>query len=135
MRRLAESGFTHVEVNALAYPMGLETGPKGEVYPMFYTYCPALDQFVYSSPEQGASTRSTTCRRTWRVLKRNAALARKYGLVPGLLCFEPRSVPEEFFARYPMLRGAARRSPVPLVPAALHDDARPPASSASTTPR
>ena len=38
-------------------------------------------------------------------LKRNAALARKYGLVPGLLCFEPRSVPEEFFARYPMLRG------------------------------
>ena len=40
------------------------------------------------------------------VLKRNAALARKYGLVPGLLSFEPRSVPEEFFARYPMLRGA-----------------------------
>jgi len=46
VRRLAESGFTHVEVNALAYPMALETGPKGEVYPMFYTYCPALDQFV-----------------------------------------------------------------------------------------
>ncbi|MCK7523948.1 MAG: hypothetical protein MZV64_43155 [Ignavibacteriales bacterium] len=33
--------------------MGLETGPKGEIYPMFYTYCPALDQFVYSSLNKG----------------------------------------------------------------------------------
>ena len=44
VRQLAAWGYTHVEVNALAYPMGLETGPAGEVYPMFYTYCPALDQ-------------------------------------------------------------------------------------------
>jgi hypothetical protein len=102
--QLATWGFTHAEVNALAYPMALETGPKGEVYPMFYTYCPALDQFVYSSLNKGLypfyylSANLST-------LKRNAALARKYGLVPGLLSFEPRSVPEEFFARYPMLRG------------------------------
>ena len=33
--------------------MGLEDGPKGETYPMFYTYCPALDQFVYSSLNEG----------------------------------------------------------------------------------
>jgi len=104
VRQLAIWGFTHAEVNALAYPMALETGPKGEVYPMFYTYCPALDQFVYSSLNKGLypfyylSANLST-------LKRNAALARKYGLVPGLLSFEPRSVPEEFFARYPMLRG------------------------------
>lgn len=32
----------------LAPPMELETGPKGETYPMFYAYCPALDQFVFS---------------------------------------------------------------------------------------
>ena len=104
VRQLARWGFTHAEVNALASPMGLETGPKGEVYPMFYTYCPALDQFVSSSLNKGlypfyylAANLAT--------LKRNAALARTYGLVPGVTCFEPRSVPEEFFARYPMLRG------------------------------
>ena len=53
VRELARWGFTHAEVNALAYPMGIETGPKGEVYPMFYTYCPAMDQFVYSSLNKG----------------------------------------------------------------------------------
>jgi len=105
VRRLAESGFTHIEVNALAYPMALETGPKGEVYPMFYTYCPALDQFVHSRLNEGLYPYYYLSANLGR-LKRNAALARKYGLVPGLLCFEPRAVPEEFFARYPMLRGA-----------------------------
>jgi len=104
VRQLAAWGYTHVEVNALAYPMGLETGPKGETYPMFYTYCPALDQFVYSSLNKGLYP-FYYLSANLAVLKRNAALARKYGLVPGLLSFEPRSVPEEFFARYPMLRG------------------------------
>ncbi len=105
VRRLAECGFTHVEVNGLAFPMGLETGPKGEVYPMFYTYCPALDQFVQSTLNSGLYP-SYYLAANLAYLKENAALARKYGLVPGLLCFEPRAVPEEFFARYPMLRGA-----------------------------
>jgi hypothetical protein len=105
VRKLAESGFTHAEVNALASPMAIETGPKGEVYPMFYTYCPALDQFVHSRLNEGLYPYYYLANNL-AVLKRNAALARKYGLVPGLLCFEPRSVPEEFFARYPMLRGA-----------------------------
>jgi hypothetical protein len=104
VRQLAAWGFTHVEVNALAYPMGLETGPKGEAYPMFYTYCPALDQFVTSSLNKGLYP-SYYLSANLAVLERNAALARKYGLVPGLLSFEPRSVPEEFFTRYPMLRG------------------------------
>ena len=53
VRRLAESGFTHVEVNGLAAPSGYESGPVGEAYPMFYTYCPALDQFVSSSLNAG----------------------------------------------------------------------------------
>ncbi len=105
VRRLATSGYTHIEVNGLAYPMGLETGPTGEVYPMFYTYCPALDQFVDSSLNRGLYP-PYYLSANLAFLKRNAALARKYGLVPGLLCFEPRSVPEAFFARYPMLRGA-----------------------------
>jgi hypothetical protein len=105
IRRLAESGFTHVEVNGLAYPMSLETGPKGETYHMFYTYCPALDQFVAGRLNKGLYPHYYLSANL-ADLKRNAELAVKYGLVPGLLCFEPRSVPEEFFARYPMLRGA-----------------------------
>lgn len=105
IRRLACFGFTHLEVNGLAFPMSLETGPKGEAYPMFYTYCPALDQFVYSSLNKGLYPNYYLAANLSN-LKQNAMLAGKYGLVPGLLCFEPRSVPEQFFARYPMLRGA-----------------------------
>lgn len=105
VRSLAERGFTHIEVNGLAYPMGLETGPKGETYPMFYTYCPALDQFVSSELNKGIYA-DYYLSANLAFLKENAALAAKYGLTPGLLCFEPRSVPEEFFSRYPMLRGA-----------------------------
>jgi len=105
IRRLAENGFTHLEVNGLAYPMALESGPKGETYPMFYTYCPALDQFVYSALNEGIYPKYYLSENLG-YLKRSAELATRHGLVPGLLCFEPRSVPEEFFARYPMLRGA-----------------------------
>jgi len=105
VRRLAESGFTHVEVNGLAFPQGLESGPPGEAYPMFYTYCPALDQFASSDLNAGLYPADYLAANLG-YLKRNAELARSYGLVPGLLCFEPRSVPEEFFRRYPMLRGA-----------------------------
>lgn len=105
LRRLAESGFTHVEVNGLAFPAGLESGPAGEAYPMFYTYCPALDQFVSTDLNEGLYS-ADYLSANLEFLKRNAELAREYGIVPGLLCFEPRSVPEEFFQRYPMLRGA-----------------------------
>ncbi len=105
MRELARNGFTHVEVNGLGSPMAIETGPKGEVYPMFYTYCPALDQFVYSTLNKGIYPYYYLSANL-NYLKENAALARKYGLIPGLLSFEPRAVPEEFFNKYPMLRGA-----------------------------
>lgn len=105
VRELARLGFTHIEVNGLAYPMSLETGPKGEIYPMFYTYCPALDQFVHSDLNKGLYPEYFLSANL-KFLKQNAELARKYGLIPGLLCFEPRSVPERFFKKYPMLRGA-----------------------------
>jgi len=105
VRRLAESGFTHMEVNGLAFRAGLESGPPGEAYPMFYTYCPALDQFVSTDLNEGLYP-TEYLSANLEYLRRNAELARDYGMVPGLLCFEPRSVPEEFFDRYPMLRGA-----------------------------
>jgi hypothetical protein len=105
VREMASAGFTHLEVNGLGYPMGLESGVGGEAYPMFYTYCPALDQFVYSELNKGLYPHYYL-EANFRFMKENARLAVKYGLIPGMLCFEPRSVPEEFFTKYPMLRGA-----------------------------
>ena len=81
-----------------------ETGVPGEFYPDFYTYCPALDQFVESRLNRGLIPREQLSANLAR-LKENARLAIKYGLVPGLLCFEPRSVSEKLFDRYPTLRG------------------------------
>jgi hypothetical protein len=100
----ARIGVTHVEVNGLAYPMGIEEGVKGETYQMFYTYCPALDQFVYSELNKGIYPYYYLSANLG-YLKDNAALAVKYGLTPGLLCFEPRNVPEQLLEKYPMLRG------------------------------
>jgi hypothetical protein len=105
LREYARLGFTHVEVNALAGPFPAEKGVDGEFYPDFYTYCPALDQFVSSRLNLGLYAEEYLAANRER-LRENARLALKYGLTPGLLCFEPRSVPERFFERYPTLRGA-----------------------------
>lgn len=104
-RTLAKHGFTHCEINGLAWPMALEEDRKGESYAMFYTYCAALDQFVYSKLNKGLYPAHYLAANLNNLLE-NARLARQYGLIPGMLCFEPRSVPEAFFERYPMLRGA-----------------------------
>lgn len=105
IREYARLGFTHIEVNALAFSSPWEKGVPGEFYPDFYTYCPALDQFVSSRLNQGIYP-SDYLESNLRRLKENARLAVKYGLVPGLLCFEPRSVPDAVFEKYPTLRGA-----------------------------
>jgi len=105
IREYAKLGFSHIEVNTLATPFPYEQGVPGEFYPDFYTYCPALDQFVESRLNQGLYPKEYL-KANLGVLKENAGLAIKYGLVPGLLCFEPRTVPETFFQKYPTLRGA-----------------------------
>jgi hypothetical protein len=105
IRQYARVGFTHVEVNALGSPFPLEKNVPGEFYADFYTYCPGLDQFVASRLNEGLYPREYL-KANLDILKKNARLAVKFGLVPGLLCFEPRSIPEEFFEKYPTLRGA-----------------------------
>ncbi len=110
-KTLARSGFSHAEVNALAFAVPIETGPKGEVYPRFYTYCPALDQFVSSRLNKGIYP-DDYLQANLNNLKTNAALAERYGMTPGLVCFEPRSVPEQLIQRYPMLRGARVDHPI-----------------------
>ncbi|MBE0461351.1 MAG: hypothetical protein IBX60_06940 [Candidatus Aminicenantes bacterium] len=105
IREYARLGFTHIEVNALAFPFPYEKGIPGEFYSHFYTYAPALDQFVQSSLNHGTYP-AEYLQANLELLKKNAQLVVKYGLVPGLLCFEPRSVPESLFEKYPTLRGA-----------------------------
>ncbi len=105
IREYARLGYSHIEVNGLASPLAHETGLPEEVYPRFYTYCPALDQYVESELNRGTYP-AEYLQANLNFLKRNAALAIEYGLTPGLLCFEPRSVPDSLLERYPLLRGA-----------------------------
>ena len=104
-RQLARVGFSHAEVNGLAFPVPFEQGPKGELLHRFYTYCPALDQFVSSRLTKGFYDEDYL-QANLNYLKTNAEYAEQYGLTPGIVSFEPRSVPDELLARYPVLRGA-----------------------------
>lgn len=104
-RTTARLGSSYAEVNGLAFPVPFETGPKGELLHRFYTYCPALDQFVTSRLNKGFYDQDYL-QANLNTLKTNAEYAEKYGLTPGLVCFEPRSVPDELLQRYPVLRGA-----------------------------
>ncbi len=103
-REMARLGYTHAEVNALAGPVPAETGVPGENYPRFYTYCAGLDQFVESRWSKGTYEQDYLDANL-KTLKKYAALAVKYGLHPGILSFEPRTVPETLLERYPMIRG------------------------------
>ncbi len=111
IRNLARLGFSHVEVNGLAFPVPFERGPQGEILHRFYTYCPSLDQFVYSRLNKGIYD-DDYLQANLNLLKTNAEIAEKYGLTPGLVCFEPRSVPDNLLQRYPMLRGARVDHPI-----------------------
>jgi hypothetical protein len=104
LREYARLGFTHVEVNGLATPFPIEDGVPGEFYRDFYTYCPGLDQFIESRLNRGTYP-AEYLQANLNNLKNSAQLAVRYGLAPGLVCFEPRSVPETLLQRYPQLRG------------------------------
>ncbi|NND70085.1 MAG: hypothetical protein HKN43_00740 [Rhodothermales bacterium] len=101
---MARSGFTHVEVNALQAHVPLEPGVPHEYYAQFYTYCAGLNHFVDSDISRGFYPLEYLTANLNK-LKHLASLSRKYGMTPGILCFEPRSMPEAFFKRYPTLRG------------------------------
>ncbi len=105
IRDYARMGCSHIEVNALATPHGMEEKVPYEVYPAFYTYCAALDQFVASRLNDGIYQREYLTANLNR-LKKYATEALKYGIKPGLHCFEPRNVPDTLLQKYPMLRGA-----------------------------
>lgn len=111
IRNLARMGFSHVEVNGLAFAVPFERGPQGELLHRFYTYCPSLDQFVASKLNKGTYD-DDYLQANLNFLRTNAELGQKYGLTPGLVCFEPRSVPDNLLQKYPMLRGARVDHPI-----------------------
>ena len=105
VRACARLGYSHLAVNGLAMLWTPEPWTEGEVYPVFYRHGPALDQFVSSRLNKGIYP-ADYLHANLTVLKRNVKLLTRYGMTPGLWSVEPRSVPEELFRRYPMLRGA-----------------------------
>ncbi len=105
VRKLAETGFTHCEVNSLQAHFPYEESIESEFYPQFYTYCAGFNHFVNSKLTEGLWPEHYLEANLNR-LKHLAGLAKRYGLKPGLLMFEPRNMPEKFFVKYPTLRGA-----------------------------
>jgi hypothetical protein len=102
---LAEAGFTHAEVNSLEAHMPYEDLAASEYYPQFYTYSPGFNHFV-DTPLTSGLWPAMYLDANLERLKKLAALARRYGLKPGVCMFEPRTMPERFFQKYPTLRGA-----------------------------
>ncbi|MEO7598556.1 MAG: hypothetical protein ABIV50_06465 [Opitutus sp.] len=102
---LAEAGFTHCEVNGLQADMPLEDFVAWEYYPQFYTYGPGFNHFVDTPLTQGIWPAHYLDANLHHLLDL-ASLSRRYGLKPGLFMFEPRTMPERFFSKYPTLRGA-----------------------------
>ncbi|MBL9208672.1 MAG: hypothetical protein JNN01_26550 [Opitutaceae bacterium] len=102
---LAEAGFTHCEVNGLQAHMPYEDLVPWEYYPQFYTYAPGFNHFVDTPLTKGIWP-ALYLDANLDHLRKLADLGRRYGLIPGVCMFEPRTMPERFFAKYPTLRGA-----------------------------
>jgi hypothetical protein len=102
---LAEAGFTHAEVNSLQAHMPHEDLVAWEYYPQFYTYAPGFNHFVDTPLTRGLWP-ALYLDANLNHLTKLADLARRYGLKPGVCMFEPRTMPERFFQKYPTLRGA-----------------------------
>ena len=102
---LAEAGFTHCEVNGLQAHMPHEDLVAWEYYSLFYTYAPGFNHFVDTPLTKGIWP-ALYLDANLNHLRKLADLGRKYGLKPGVCMFEPRTMPERFFQKYPTLRGA-----------------------------
>ncbi len=102
---LAEAGFTHCEVNGLQAHMPHEDLVPHEYYAQFYTYAPGFNHFLDTPLTQGLWP-AMYLDANLNHLRKLADLGRTYGLKPGVCMFEPRTMPERFFVKYPTLRGA-----------------------------
>ena len=102
---LAEAGFTHCEVNGLQAHLPHEDLVAHEYYAQFYTYAPGFNHFVDTPLTRGLWP-AMYLDANLNHLKKLADLGRQYGLKPGVCMFEPRTMPDRFFQKFPTLRGA-----------------------------
>jgi len=108
VRDIARLGFTGMEINRYADPGGYHVLHRKfpyDSYAWYMSYAPALDAFVESSLTKGIYPQDEL-KENLDDLKSAAKLAKRYGLKPGFVCYEPRGVAEEVFDRYPELRGS-----------------------------
>ncbi len=105
VKQVASEGFTHITVNGLGVPHPFDQGPPGDKYSEFYDYTPDLDEFVTSKLLKGYYP-PYYLTANLNFLKRRAKLAKEYGLAPGLVICSPRTMPPDFWEKYPFLRGA-----------------------------
>ena len=113
IRQIALTGHTGVEINRYADPGGyhvLHRKFPHDSYAWYLSYAPALDAFVESSLTRGIYPEKELAANRADLLAA-AELARRYGLSPGFVCYEPRCVAEEIFDRYPQLRGSRTDHP------------------------
>jgi len=102
---LAEAGFTHCEVNGLQAHYPHEDLVPHEFYSQFYTYLPGFNHFLDTELTRGLWP-ALYLDANLNHLRKLADLGRRYGLKPGVCMFEPRTMPERFFQKFPTLRGA-----------------------------
>ncbi len=108
VRDIARLGHTGMEINRYPDPGGyhvLHRKFPHDSYAWYMSYAPALDAFVESSLTEGIYPQDELAANL-ADLKSATRLARRYGLKPGFVCYEPRGVAEEVFDRYPELRGS-----------------------------
>lgn len=102
---LAEAGFTHCEVNGLQAHLPHEDLVAHEYYSQFYTYAPGFNHFIDTALTRGLWP-AMYLDANLNHLKELARIGRQYGLKPGVCMFEPRTMPDRFFQKFPTLRGA-----------------------------
>ena len=113
IRQIALIGHTGLEINRYADPGGYHVLHRKfpyDSYAWYLSYAPALDAFVESSLTEGIYPKDELAANL-NDLRKAAALARRYGLKPGFVCYEPRSVAEEIFDRHPQVRGSRTDHP------------------------
>jgi hypothetical protein len=74
-------------------------------YPWINDYGLALDMYAESKLNQGTYPEAMLARHRADLAEAGRTAAR-WGLTPGMMCYEPRWVPERLFDRHPRLRGA-----------------------------
>ncbi len=108
IRELARLGLTGIEVNRYPDPGGWHVRNRRfpqDPYPWYMSYAPALDAFVESALTAGIFD-PAELRTNRDDLLGAVELARRHGLQPGFVCYEPRGTSEAIFDRYPELRGS-----------------------------